>query len=177
MPEAAQARLAEEAGRARPAGAVSILEERVKAGCPVLPLMAPPFGLASCRINASHIADVLQSLLSEPAPPRAAEPSGDVILQARRLAADEAEERFRGDLAALFHERAGDDHPWVRMALLGLRAAGSTVRDRAAQNRTAGARGRRARATPCANSLVGGNKSAAELEAFSNERPWYANAA
>lgn len=109
---------------------VAILEERVKAGVRYFRDGAA-VRTGVLPDHASHIADVLQSLLSEPVPPRAAEPADDALAQARRLAADLAEERFRGDLAALFMSGAGDDHPWVQVALRGLEAAqGASYQDR-----------------------------------------------
>ena len=109
---------------------VSILEERVKASVRYFRDGAA-VRTGVLQDHASHIADVLQSLLSEPVTPCAAEPADDALAQARRLAADLAEERFRGDLAALFLSGAGDDHPWVRSALRGLQAAnGASSQDR-----------------------------------------------
>ncbi|WP_053078784.1 hypothetical protein [Methylobacterium tarhaniae] len=117
---------------ARQAGTVSILEERIKAGIRYFRDGAA-VRTGVLPDHASHIADVLQSLLSELVTPRAAEPADDAVVQARRLAADLAEERFRGDLAALFLSGSGDDHPWVQMALRGLQAAPSaSYQDRSA---------------------------------------------
>lgn len=74
------------------AGAVSILDERVKASLRYFRDGAAVQG-GVCADEAARIAVVLQDLLSEPVPPRAAEPPGDATGQASRLSADEAETR------------------------------------------------------------------------------------
>ncbi|MGF3025602.1 hypothetical protein ACQVP2_22590 [Methylobacterium aquaticum] len=76
------------------AGAVSILEERVKASLRYFrDGAAVQDGVRADE--AARIAVVLQDLLSDSVPPRAAEPPSDAIGQARRLAAEEAGGRPR----------------------------------------------------------------------------------
>ncbi|GJD60225.1 zinc finger-like domain-containing protein [Methylobacterium frigidaeris] len=115
---------------ARQAGTVSILEERVKASIRYFRDGAAVRAGVSAD-QAEHTAVALQDLLSGPVTARATEAPGDAIAQARRLAADEAEERHMSDLAALFVSGRGDDHPWVRSALRGLQVGcGGSYQDR-----------------------------------------------